>query len=95
MSKKGNFDGLCKQTVGKYFQKKKVSEFSTEKIFPKREILMDYVIRSWENISKKGYFDGLCNHIISYSNESHKLALQHGYYSGILNGLLKQVTKPY
>ena len=53
---------------------------------------MAYVSGPWENISKKGNFDGLCNHIISYSNESHKLALQHGYYSGILNGLLKQVT---
>ena len=39
---------------GKYFQKGKVREFSTEKLFPKKEILIDYIIRSWENISKKG-----------------------------------------
>ena len=46
-TKKGNFDGLCKRTVGKYFQKRKVSEFFTEKICPKKEILMDYVIISY------------------------------------------------
>ena len=75
MTKKGKFDGLHKQTVGKYFQKRKVTGIFTGKICPKKEILMDYVIISWENISKKGNFDRLCNHIISYSNESHKLAL--------------------
>ena len=33
--------------MGKYFQKRKVSGFFTEKIFPKKEILMDYVITSY------------------------------------------------
>ena len=47
MSKNGYFDCLCKQTVRKYFQKGKVSGFFTEKIFPKKEILMDYVITSY------------------------------------------------
>ena len=78
--------------MGTNLQKKKVSGIFTGKICPKKEILMAYVSGPWENISKKGHFDGLCNHIISYSNESHNLALQHGYHSGILNGLLKQVT---
>ena len=53
---------------------------------------MAYVSGLWENISKKGNFDGLRNHIILYSNEPHKPALQHGYYGVILNGLLKQVA---
>ena len=56
ITKKGNFDGLCKQTVGIYYQKRKVSDFFTGKIFPKKEILMDYISRPWENISKKGNF---------------------------------------
>ena len=54
ITKKGNFDGLYKRTVGIYFQKRKVSVFFTEKILPKKEILMDYISRLWENISKKG-----------------------------------------
>ena len=31
----------------KYFQKRKVGGFFTEKILPKKEILMDYVITSY------------------------------------------------
>ena len=61
--------------------------FSPEKIYQKRK-----VDSSQKQISKKENFDGLYNHIISYSNKSHRLALQHGYYGMILNGLLKQVT---
>ena len=33
--------------MGKHFQKRKVSGFFTEKIFPTKEILMDYVITSY------------------------------------------------
>ena len=68
-TKKGNFDGLCKRTVEKYFQKRKLFGFFTEIKLPKKEILMDYVI--------------------SYSNRSHKLPLQHDCYTRILDGLLK------
>ena len=35
MSKKGNSDGLCNTTVGKYFQKRKVGEFVIEKMSKK------------------------------------------------------------
>ena len=38
MSKKGNSDGLCNTTVGKYFQKRKVGEFVIEKNVQKRKI---------------------------------------------------------
>ena len=74
ITKKGKFDGLCKQT---------------EKIFPKKEALQ--ILYRNKN-TKNRNFDGLYNDIISYSNRSHKLALQHDYHIGILNGLLKQVT---
>jgi hypothetical protein len=47
ITKKGNFDGLCKRTVGKYFQKRKLFRFFTEIKLPKKEILMDYVITSY------------------------------------------------
>ena len=68
MTKKGNFDGLHKQTVRTYFQKKEIFFNFHQKKLPKKDILMAYVSGSWENISKKGNFDGLCNRIISYSN---------------------------
>ena len=92
ISKKGKFSdlsqekyvqkrNLCKQTVGIYFQKRKVSEFSKEKIFPKEEIIIDYVIRLWDPLA-----------IYRNSNRLHKLALQQDYQIGILDSLLKQVT---
>ena len=65
MTKKGNFDGLHKQTVRTYFQKRKYFFIFTRKKLPKKANLMAYVSRLWENISKKGNFDGLCNHMIS------------------------------
>ena len=48
ISKKGNFDGLCNHIMGKYFQKRKLYGLFTEKIFLKKEILMDYVIMSYD-----------------------------------------------
>ena len=47
ITKKGIFDGLCKRTVRKYFQKRKLYRFFTEIKIPKMEILMDYVITSY------------------------------------------------
>ena len=47
ITKNGNFDGLCKQTMRKYFQKRKLYIFFTEIKIPKIEILMDYVITSY------------------------------------------------
>ena len=37
-----------------YISKKGNNFFFTEKKLPKKEILMDYIIRPWELISKKG-----------------------------------------
>ena len=59
ITKKGKFDGLCKQIVGKYFQKRKLSRFFTEKIFPKKEILMDYVIISYH--TQMNHTNWLCS----------------------------------
>ena len=45
---------LHKGSVGKYFQKRKDFLIFTGKKLPKKEILMDYISGSWEDISKNG-----------------------------------------
>ena len=49
---------LYNKTVGKYFQKRNNIFIFIGKKLLKKEILMDYISRSWENISKNGKCPG-------------------------------------